>query len=152
MPASPSRVVHGPRIRATQLCLCKPLHTPVVRGTHDIAYRRLGMRTPPFQMQMPILVGTDTSLLLQLLHLPLPPRLLLLRASNWHAPYSAAHRGSSTRPRSSRSTPPRTRTHCAPHAPVHSAPSAQWEGARIGLDEATSHGSGSPSRSRWWWW
>ena len=54
--------------------------------THDMVYRRLGMRTSPFQMQMPIPMGVCTSTFLRLLHLPLPPRLLQLGASNWHAP------------------------------------------------------------------
>jgi hypothetical protein len=33
-PVPPSRVVHGPRIRTTQLCLCKPLHAQLFRGPY----------------------------------------------------------------------------------------------------------------------
>ena len=40
--------------------------------TRDMVYRRFGMPTSPFQMQMAILMSISTSSLLQLLHLPFP--------------------------------------------------------------------------------
>ena len=39
---------------------------------HNLVYRRLGMRTSPFQMQVPILMGMCTSPLLQLLGFTFP--------------------------------------------------------------------------------
>ena len=46
----------------------RPSRPPV--RTHDMVYRRPGMRISPFRIQMPIILGTDTSSILQLLHLP----------------------------------------------------------------------------------
>src|SRR5258706_10453932 len=109
----------------------------------DTVYRRSGMLIPPFQMQVPIPVGMDTSFLVQLLHLPLPPGCCCSVPRTRTRRTRTARRGSSTWARSPRRSPQRLGP-AVPRVPLYTA--LHETAARIGLDEVISHGAGSPRR------
>ena len=120
-----ARTVNVPRIRTAQLCSCKPIHTPAVpRSVHMIwCYRRLGMRTSPFRMQIPILLGTGASFFLQLL---LPPWLMRGCASKPQPQRRPTRRDLLYGPGAQGALSQRPRAHHAPtglytalHAPAH---------------------------------
>ena len=110
------------------------------------------MRTPLFQMQMPILEGVRGYFA--------PPSVAVLAPSTSAAAAPCLELVRSLLKRhivgllhgpGAQGALPQGPELTVPRMPQCTALQARnGKGARIGLDEATSHGSGSPSRSRWW--
>ena len=98
-----------------------PSRSPV--RTYDMVDRRLGMRTSPFRMQIPIILGTGASFFLQLL---LPPWLMRGRASKPQPQRRPTRRDLLHGPGAQGALSQRPRAHHAPHglytalqAPTH---------------------------------
>ena len=139
--------IHGPTLAPPSYVLQTLTHPSCSRPrTHDMVYRRLGMRTSPFQMQIPTRIGMYTSSLLQLLHSLFPTPVaaapyfeLVLPTS---PPYSNKTPWFSTRPRSS-STFSKTANSPYPACPLYTALQAR-------SGKAGENWIGRSHQSRWW--